>query len=121
LYNLFFQPCTTRAFAFRFFNRFCRQIAEREQNFFRFLFLVAGKFRKRDAKTFYPKIIVAFGAFDAIQKGGELDELVARVEEIEIEDFLPCHKSLPQYKTELPPGNGKKTALEMERRERTDF
>ena len=89
------------------FNWLGRQIAEREQNIFRFLFFVAGKFLKRGAKTFYPKIILAVRAFDAVEEGGEFDELVPRVEKIEVKDLLPGHKLLAEYKTNSPGGNRK--------------
>ena len=51
------------------------------------MFLFATELRERSAEIIQTKIIFAIGAFDTIEKRGELDELVPRIEKIEIQNL----------------------------------
>ena len=91
-----FQPffpaqATGRAFAFRFGNGPGGRVAEGEQDLFRLFALPAVQFAERGAKGFQAKIILAIGTFHAVKEGGDFNELVPRVEEIEVENLLSSH------------------------------
>lgn len=52
---------------------------------------------ERGAKGLDAEIIFAAGAFDAVEEGGQFDELAARVEKVVIEYLLACHNPLVVY------------------------
>ena len=72
-------------------NRLRRLVAERQLDALDFRFFAAGNFRERGAEGLQAKIIFAAGALGAVKKRGKFDELVPRVEKVEIKDLLPCH------------------------------
>ena len=61
------------------------------KTFFAFCFLLPFNSPSAARKAFQPEIILAIRAFHAVEKRGEFDELVPRVEKIEVENLLPCH------------------------------
>ena len=86
--------CSGCTLAVSFGDWFFTQVAECQQNIFGLLFLVAGQFFKRGAKGFYAEIVLAAGALDAVEEGGDVDEFVPRIQKIEIEDLLSCHMEI---------------------------
>jgi hypothetical protein len=84
-------PRASGAFAFGFGHRLAGGVAEREQDFPRLVFLFANQPGQRFTKAFQPEIVLASGAFHAVKERGDLDEFVAGVEKIQVEDLLPFH------------------------------
>ena len=46
------------------------------------------------AKGLQPEIVLAGGAFHAVEEGGDFNQLVPGVEEIKVKNLLPCHINL---------------------------
>jgi len=87
-------PRPNRAFARRGGNGFVRWIAESQQDiFYLVLFLVAQPANGR-AKCFQPKIVLACGAFDAVEEGGNFNQFVTGIEEVKVQNLLSCHNDL---------------------------
>jgi hypothetical protein len=86
-----FLPCPYCPFAWRFLNRLGCHIAKRKQDVSGFGLFAPRQFAERGAKGFQAEIVFAFTAFYAIEEGGDVNELVPRVQKIEVENFLPCH------------------------------
>ena len=86
------RPRAHGAFARRLRDRLRRRIAQRHQHALRATVrLACCNFVERLAKCLEPKIRLAFRAIHTIEKRRDVDELRARVHEVEIEDLLAGH------------------------------
>jgi hypothetical protein len=104
-------PSTARALAGRLRDRPGGQVAEREQNLFGPLLLPSVQVGQRRPKTFEPKISLAIGALDAVEERRQLDELVPGIQKVQVENLLTGHSKLSEYKTKMPGGKRKRTAI----------
>lgn len=84
-------PGANGAFAFGFGNGFGCGIAESKQNAPGFFSLAATQFAERGTERFQAKIVLAGGAFHAVEKGGDFNHLVPRVKKIEVNHLLFGH------------------------------
>jgi len=87
-------PGPDGAFAFGFGNRFDGWVAECQQHGFRLVPFFAAQMGQGRPKFFQPEIIRTVRAFRAVQKCGQFDEFMARIEKVQVEDLLPGHKVL---------------------------
>ena len=87
-------PRTDGAFAWGLRDRLLGGIAEREQNIFCALGAGIGEVERGGTKRVETEVRVAGGTLDAIEESGEVDELRAVLHEVEVEDLLPCHRSM---------------------------
>ena len=72
-------------------NRLRGWIAESQQHAFGFVLAAAIQIGQRSAKGFDAEIVLAAGAFDAVEERGDINQPAARIEEVVIEDLLACH------------------------------
>jgi len=68
-----------------------RWITEGEQDVPGFFFSITAEFFQGRLERFQAKIFFAIGALDAVEERREFNELVARIEEIQVKYLLPCH------------------------------
>ena len=68
-------------------------VAEAQENFFGAIFFVVED-GKGSAKGFHAKIFFAFGAIDAIDERGDVEQLGAGVHEVKVQNLLACHTDL---------------------------
>src|SRR6266853_2289353 len=85
------QPRADRALSRRLRDRLGRRIAERKQHTARAVGLAAVQFVERLAKCGEAEIRFALPSIDAIEKRRDVDQLRARVHEVEIEELLAGH------------------------------
>src|ERR1700761_1900440 len=106
-------PCTDSAFTGRLGDGLFCEIAEGEQYFLRLVFLFAVQSGESGAKSFDAEIVGATCTFHAVEEGRQVHQFVPGVEEVEIENLLPCHNLLMKYKTISRNGNHQKTSAGM--------
>src|SRR4051812_36338327 len=85
------RPGADRSLARCFRNRLRRWIAEREQDLFRLFLFLPAQLAERGAEGLHPEILVAVRALEAIEKRRQVNQLAARVHEIQIEHLLSRH------------------------------
>src|SRR4051794_33169988 len=85
------RPRAHCTFPWRLGNRLRRRIAKRQQNLPRAARLGGREGLQRFSKRFQAEIARAISSIHAIQKRGDIDELRARIHEVEIEQFLAGH------------------------------
>ena len=84
-----------------------RQVAKGAQNLFCVVPPLAGQFAQRRAKRLQPEVILAGGPFSTIEERRDFDKLVPGVEEVQVEDLLPRHIVVAEYKTKSADSNRK--------------
>jgi hypothetical protein len=75
-------PGPDGAFAFGFGNRFDRWVAECQENGFSPVSFFAAQMGQGRPKFFQPEIIRSIRPFRAVQKRGQFDEFMARIEKV---------------------------------------
>src|SRR5205814_4862488 len=85
------RPCPYRALPGCLFSRLGGRVAEGEQHLSCAFGFVAVQFAEGLAKGVEAEVGISFGAVNAVEKGGQFDELEPRVQEIEVENLLACH------------------------------
>ena len=73
---------------------------------------------ERGAERFQAEISSALGPLHPVEKGGDIHELVPRIEKIKIQALLPRHGR--EYKSNPPGGNGKQIGPPEQRNRRAD-
>ena len=84
-------PRPHSAFAGSFRDGFSGRVAEGKEHVFRTLRLVSRERIHGFEKSGEAEIRITRSAIHAIEKRGDVDELRARVHEVKVEQFVPCH------------------------------